>query len=105
MSLYDLPIKRKLAGFIFLTSFVVLVVSFLVLLSYETRSFKKRTLRSLDTIGTIIAANSTAALMYDDTKVAREILAGVRAEPDITGAALYDKTGKLYVTYPNAIPR
>lgn len=105
MPLYDLPIKRKLAGFIFLTSFVVLVVSFLVLLSYETRSFKTRTTRSLETIGDIIAANSTAALLYDDPKLAREILSGVRAEPEITEAALYDKDGKLYVTYPNNVPR
>jgi PAS domain S-box-containing protein len=105
MSLYDLPIKRKLAGFIFLTSFVVLVASFLVLLSYETRSFKQRTLRSLETIGDIIAGNSTAALLYDDAKLAREILSGVRAEPEITGAALYDKNGKLYVTYPGEAPR
>jgi PAS domain S-box-containing protein len=105
MSLYDLPIKRKLAGFIFLTSFVVLVVSFLVLLSYETRSFKQRTTRTMDTIAGIIAANSTAALMYDDTKLAREILAGVRAEPDIVEAALFNKQGRLYATYPASIPR
>ncbi|MEO7415048.1 MAG: PAS domain S-box protein [Opitutaceae bacterium] len=105
MSLNNLPIKRKVAGFIFLTSFVVLLVSFLVLLSFETRSFKHRTQRSLETIGDIIADNSTAALMYDDAKLAREIVAGVRAEPEITGAALYDKTGKLYVTYPQQVPR
>src|SRR4051812_662263 len=100
MPLYDLPIKRKLAGFIFLTSFVVLVVSFLVLLSYETRSFKTRTTRSLETIGDIISANSSAALLYDEPKLAREILSGVRAAPEITKAALYDREGKLYVTYP-----
>ncbi|MEO6567559.1 MAG: PAS domain S-box protein [Opitutaceae bacterium] len=105
MSLSHLPIKRKLAGFIFLTSFVVLLVSFLVLWSFETRSFKNRTLRSLETIGDIIAANSTAALIYDDGKLAREIVAGVRAEPEIIGAALYDKTGRLYLTYPDQVPR
>ncbi|HEX2852373.1 MAG TPA: ATP-binding protein [Opitutaceae bacterium] len=105
MSLYDLPIKRKLAGFIFLTSFVVLVVSFLVLLSYETRSFKQRTTRTMDTIAGIIAANSTAALMYDDAKLAREILAGVRAEEEIVEAALFNKQGKLYATYPAGMAR
>lgn len=105
MPLYDLPIKRKLAGFIFLTSFVVLVVSFLVLLSYETRSFKQRTMRTMDTIAGIIAANSTAALMYDDAKLAREILAGVRAESEIVEAALFNKQGKLYAIYPASIPR
>jgi PAS domain S-box-containing protein len=105
MSLHDLPIKRKLAAFIFLTSFAVLVVSFLVLLSYETRSFKQRTLQTMHTIAGIISANSTAALIYDDAKLAREILSGMRAEPEIIEAALYDKHGKLYATYPSATPR
>jgi PAS domain S-box-containing protein len=105
MLISDLPIKRKLAGFIFLTSFAVLLLSFLVLLTYETSSFKKRTLRSLETIGGVIAANSSVPLIYDDAKVAREILGGVRAEPEIVGAALYDKRGQLYVTYPSNLPR
>src|SRR5882757_4317384 len=101
MQFRDLPIKRQLVGGIFLTSLCVLTISCLVLLSYEIYSYKRTTTRSLSTIADIIAANSTAALVFDDPKIAAETLAGLRAEPEITAAALYDKSGKIYVTFPS----
>ncbi len=103
MPLRDLPIQRKLVSFIFLTSLSVLVVSFLFLLSFETRSSKAVTTHSLEAISGIIASNSTVALIYDDPKLAREILVGLKAEPDITVAALFDKRGKVYATYPERL--
>ena len=104
MALKKPPIQRKLVRFVFLTSFSVLLLSFLVLLAYETRSSKHTTERNLATIGQIIAFNSSTALLYDDPKVAAENLQGLRAEPDITAAALFDKTGRLYATYPMRNP-
>jgi PAS domain S-box-containing protein len=100
MQFGDLPIKRQLVRGIFLTSLCVLTISCLVLLSYEIYSYKQSTTRNLSTIADIIAANSTAALVFDDPKLAGETLAGLRAEPEVIAAALYDNTGKLYVTYP-----
>lgn len=100
MRLRDLPIKRKLVGVMVLTSFAVLLLTSIVLLAYELYSYKQSTRRSLLTIADIIAANSTAVLIYDDHKLATEILSALRAEPEITAAALYDKQGHLYATYP-----
>jgi len=100
MQFRDLPIKRQLVGGIFLTSLCVLTISCLVLLSYEIYSYKQSTTRNLSTIADIIAANSTAALVFDDPKLAAETLAGLRAEPEVVAGALYDNAGKLYVTYP-----
>lgn len=104
MSLKQLPIKRKLVAFVLLTSLSVLLASYLVLLSYETRSYKHTTATNLETIAEIIAANSTAVLLYDDAKLAREILSGVRAEPDIVAAALFDVEGRLYAYFPATTP-
>src|SRR5687767_3936472 len=100
MAFRDLPIKRKLATVILLTSFAVLGLTSSVLLAYELYSYKQTTRRSFSTVGQIIADSSTAVLIYDDRKLAAEILSGFRAEPEITAAALYDKKGKLYVGYP-----
>src|SRR5690606_690167 len=50
------------------------------------------------------AANSTAALAFDDREAADEILSAVRAESDLTMAALYTSNGALFSTYPNEIP-
>jgi len=100
MRFKDLPIKRKLVGVIFLTSISVLVLMCLTLLVYEIHSYKETTSRSLSTIADIIALNSSVVLIYDDQKVAREILSGLRAEPEVSAAAFYDEDGRLYATYP-----
>ena len=100
MRFRDLPIKGKLIGVIFLTSISVLVLTCLALLVYEIHSYKQTTSRSLATMAEIIAANSASALIFDDPKVAREILSGLRAEEEVTAAAIYDANGKIYATYP-----
>jgi len=100
MAFRDFPIKRKLAGVILLTSFAVLGLTSCALLGYELYSYKESTRRTMTTLGQIIADSSTAVLIYDDRKLAAEILSGFRAEPEIAAAALYDKQGRLYVGYP-----
>jgi PAS domain S-box-containing protein len=100
MPFRNLRIKQKLVAIIFLTSVAVLGLTSLALLSYELYSYKQTTRRHILTIADIVAANSTAVLIYDDEKLATEILSGLRAEPEIAAAALFDKTGKLYVAYP-----
>jgi signal transduction histidine kinase len=100
MRFRDLPIKRKVMGVILLTSFCVLALTSAALLSYEVYSYKQTTTRSLSTLGDVIAANSAAALIYDDQKVAQELLSALSAEPEIVAAALYDKSGQVYATYP-----
>jgi PAS domain S-box-containing protein len=104
MPLDHLPIQRKLVGFIFLTTLTVLLGSYLVLLVYESRSSAQATTHGLRTMADIIASNSTAALIYDDPKLAEENLAGLRAEPDVSAAALYDKQGNIYAVYPAFLP-
>ncbi|HYD83764.1 MAG TPA: CHASE sensor domain-containing protein, partial [Opitutus sp.] len=99
MAFRDLPIKRKLVAVILLTCLAVLGLTSIALLSYELFSYRQTTRRTLMTIADLIAANSTAVLIYDDQKLAAEILAGLRAEPEITAAALFDKTGQLYASY------
>jgi PAS domain S-box-containing protein len=103
MPLRHLPIQRKLVGFIFATSLTVLMGSLLFLFWYETVSFERSTREGLATTGNIIAANSSAALIFDDPKVATEILGGLRSEPEISAAALYDKKGSLYAVYQSAL--
>jgi PAS domain S-box-containing protein len=104
MPLRHLPIQRKLVGFIFLTTISVLVGSDVALFVYETRSSAQATSQDLQTMAEIIASNSTAALVFDDPKLAQEILSGLKAEPDVTAAAIYDRYGKLYSAYPVGPP-
>jgi PAS domain S-box-containing protein len=104
MPLRHLPIQRKLVGFIFLITLTVLLGSNLALFVYESRISKQTTTQSLKTLADIIASNSTAALIYDDPQLAEEIISGLRAEPDVRAAALFDKQGRIYASYPSELP-
>ncbi len=99
MAFRDLPIKQKLVGVILLTCLAALSLTGLALLTYELNDYKQTTRRTLLTIAELVASNSTAVLIYDDRKLAAEILSGLRAEQEIASAALFDKHGQLYASY------
>jgi len=104
MSFKDTPIRRKLMMIILLTTVTAVFLMLAVFLAHEFLTFRRATLQQLSTVGEVIAANSTAALAFDNQDDAKEILSALKAESHITAAALYDKTGKLFATYPAGVP-
>jgi len=97
-------LKRKLVGTIFKTSLSVLLLTCVLLFYYEIHSYRQATARNLSSMADIIAANSSAVLIFNDQNLAQQILAGLRVEPDITAAAFFDNNGKLFAKYPAALP-
>src|SRR5260370_41945340 len=104
MLLKDTPIRRKLMTMILLTSGVVLLLTCAAFFAYEFVTFRQTTVRHLSTLGEIIAANSTAALAFDNQNDANEVLAALQAERHVVAAALYDKAGKVFARYPQDLP-
>ncbi|MGN6646829.1 MAG: ATP-binding protein [Cytophaga sp.] len=100
MLLRNIPIRRKLMIAIMLTSGAVLALTCTAFCSYEFYTFRQATVRQLSTLGEMIAANSTAALAFDDSEDAKEILTALKADQHIAAASLYDKDGNLFSYYP-----
>ena len=100
MRFRDLPIKRKLMLVNLGTSFSVLLLTCIALFSFELHSYKVASTRAISTMAELIAANSAPVLIFDDQKLAGELLSGLRAEPEIQAAALFDREGRLYAQYP-----
>ncbi len=100
MALKNTPIQRKLMTIILLTSGAVLLLTCVSFFAYEFFTFRQSTVRQLATLGEILAANSTAALAFQNQDDAKEILAAVKAERHIVAACLYDKNGRLFSKYP-----
>ncbi len=94
------PIRRKLMTMILLTSGAVLLLTSASFVAHEFLTFRYSTMRSLSTLGQVIATNSTAALAFDNAKDAAEILTALRAEPHVVSAGLYNSAGQLFATYP-----
>ena len=100
MNLKDLPIERKFLFASLLLTLSALILSSGFLIANEWRSFRRARLEEARTIAGIIAANSAAALVFDDPETAEQILAGIRARPDAIAAALYKLDGSLYQRFP-----
>ena len=103
MPLRNLPIRRKLMTLMLLTSGLVLLLTCATFLTYDFLTFRRTTARELATIAEMIAANSTAALAFDNPDDAREVLAALRAQPNIEAAALYDGKGRIFSVYPDSL--
>jgi PAS domain S-box-containing protein len=104
MPLKNTPIRRKLMTMILLTSGVVLLLTCAAFFACEFLTFRQATVRQLSTLGEIIAANSTAALAFDNQDDAKEVLAALKADRHIVAASLYDKNGTLFSKYPETMP-
>jgi len=102
-SLKDTPIRQKLMVVILLTSAVVMLLMCGVFFTYEYLTFRSATARQLSTLGEILAANSTAALAFENQDDAAEILSALKAERHIVAAALYDRNGRLFSKYPQKL--
>ncbi|HXM79527.1 MAG TPA: ATP-binding protein [Thermoanaerobaculia bacterium] len=97
-------VQRKLIIAILGTSITVLAIFCSVFITYEYVSFRKDIVRGLATRGGIIAANSTAALAFQNEADAREVLSAFRMDPHIVAACLYDRDGRVFAKYPADAP-
>src|SRR5215212_10548578 len=95
----DLPIRRKVAVTIVVTSTIVLLLTAAAFMVYEWTTFRQAALTNVTTLSRIIAENSKAALRFKDIADARETIATLRAEPDVVSAAIYDEQGKRIAYY------
>jgi signal transduction histidine kinase/HAMP domain-containing protein len=96
----NMRIRRKLMVIILGTCVTALLLTRATFFAYELHAFRQTTLRQLSTVGEITAANSTAALAFDNHSDASETLAALSADRHIVAAALYDRSGRLFSKYP-----
>jgi PAS domain S-box-containing protein len=97
-------IRDRVRGVILFTSVVVLVMTAAAFTIYEIVAFKTQLVRNLTTLATVIADNSAAPLAFANAANAEEILAALKAEPEIVAAAVFDREGKLFAQYPVSLP-
>lgn len=99
MPLRNTPIRRKLTLLLLATSAVVMLLMRGAFFAYEFVVFRQATVRHLTTLGEILAANSTAALAFDNRDDAADILSALKAERHVVAAALYDREGRVFARY------
>jgi len=94
----DLSIKNKLLLIVVFPSVVSLIAVAVFLLLLEISEFQKNTRDDLSAIAAIIGNRSTAALLFQDQKLAEENLAVINSLPEVQAACLYDVEGKIFAS-------
>jgi len=95
----NLQIKHKLIIIIMSTVIFSLLLVSSVLIFTERYNSKQSMADKLMTVSRIIADRSTAALSFDDAKVASELLSALDHEPSVVQACIYDSTHKLFASH------
>ncbi len=94
-----ISVKYKITAITLVTSYVVLVLASVVFVGVEWMSDRRAIGQELETIADIIGNNSTAAITFDDRDGAEEILAALRAKPNIEWAYIYRLDGTVLAKY------
>jgi signal transduction histidine kinase/HAMP domain-containing protein len=104
MPLRHLPIRRKLMVMLLLTSGAVLALSCAAFIGYQYAGYRATARHTVQTMGEVIASNSTAAVAFDNASDETDVLQALHAEPRIVRAAVYDSAGALFAHYPADAP-
>lgn len=95
----DLSIGKKLQVINLLVTsiagvFLVIFLSALIYISLEN-SFQKK----VEAISALLSDNISPALIFNDSKSAKETLDTLRTVPDVAYAEVFDKSGHTFVRY------
>ena len=92
-------IKSQLISIILLTSCFVLAVTAISFFLSDAVSFRRGLKQNLAILANIIGSNTTAAIMFNDPKSARDTLDGLAANPHILAAYLVIGNDQLFASY------
>lgn len=92
-------IREKLVTIVMSTTLAALVVSVGTVVAYDLRSYQRALQNDMATQAELVGHMTSAALAFDDPRLARENLALLRTRPSLRAAALYDEQGSLFAWY------
>ncbi|MBL0150173.1 MAG: response regulator [Ideonella sp.] len=104
MAFRDQALHRKLMIIIALATGVGLGLNLLMQLAASVRAGREAMQSQLVGMAQIVAANSSAAIRFDDAKAAADTLSSLQARPEITRATLRRPTGQVFASHPVAPP-
>jgi signal transduction histidine kinase/ActR/RegA family two-component response regulator len=92
-------IRTKLVTIVMSTTLAALAVSVGTVVAYDLRAYQRALLNDLSTQAELVGHVTSAALSFDDPRLARENLALLRTRPTVRAAAIYDEHGALFASY------
>ena len=94
-----MPIRKKLTLLIVVISTISLLLASIAFITSDRINTRQTVSDNLDTMADIIAANSSAALLFSDPVAAQETLGFLVSQQHIQLAAIYDMNGNKFAIY------
>jgi two-component system, sensor histidine kinase and response regulator len=98
-ALKRLSIRVKLTLVMMAASTVGLIITAAAFTIHDASVFRSSLARDLESLASVLGANSAAPLAFDDSKFATELLHGLDAVPYVTRAVLYGAGGEPFASY------
>jgi len=95
-------IRKKLVVVVMATTFAALLVSVGLIIAYDLRNYQRSLVNDLSTQAELVGHMTSAALAFDDPRLAGENLALLRTRPMVGAAAIFDENGRLFASYAKA---
>jgi signal transduction histidine kinase/CheY-like chemotaxis protein/HPt (histidine-containing phosphotransfer) domain-containing protein len=92
-------VRTKVFAGVLLTTISALVVSGVIMVLYDLRSYHQGWVNDLTTQGELLGRASAPALQFDDPDAARANLALLSVRPQIRLGAIYDANGQLFASF------
>ena len=102
-------IRKKLVAVVMATTLAAVLVSVGLIIGYDLRNYQRSLENDLSTQAELIGHMTSAALAFDDARLAGENLALLHTRPMVRAAAIFDERGRLFASYtaagaPAALP-
>lgn len=97
--LRDLPIRSKLVILIMAVSLSTLLIAAIAIAIYNVQSSKQAMVHEFTSVAKLLGNRSTAALLFDDKKLADENLGSLKDSPHVVLACIYSKDRALFSQY------
>lgn len=98
-NIHNISIRRKLTAMIVAISTVSLLLASLAFITSDRINTQQTVSDNLGTMADIIAANSSAALLFHDPVVAQETLGFLKSQQHIEAAVIYDMKYNEFASY------
>ena len=94
-----LSIRWKLTLITTLTSSIAVILVCACFVTYDIFSFRASMSQNLTALARVIGDNVTAALSFNDSVAATEMLGALKSQQNVTRACVYSRTGRIFAYY------
>jgi len=94
-------INRRLVWWMVSTTGISLIAACSFFVTYDTLTGRRALVEKAAMLARVVASNSTAALVFDDSRAAAETLAGLAAADEVLAAIVYDAEQRPFAVQLN----